>query len=168
MTTEIFGTIQPVQRDKTIFNAEVPTVVPPVRVVPRGFWSYCFLFVSFSIELIGDLAGIPALTAGSKKPVSHRDGLRATLVAGETQPALLHVFRARNPALRQRHRSRSGTSLGRPRFAVPVSRDATPLPFLARPVAYRTAAFRLVRTARSRARDARTTFESPYCAPFMR
>ena len=35
------------------------------------------------IELAGDLAGILALTAGSKKPVTTgRDGLQLTLVAG--------------------------------------------------------------------------------------
>ncbi len=35
------------------------------------------------IELAGDLAGILALTAGSKKPVTmDRDGLQVTLVAG--------------------------------------------------------------------------------------
>jgi len=49
-------------------------------------FSILFLFMSegehLEIELTGDLAGIPALTAGSKKLVSHRDGLRATLVAG--------------------------------------------------------------------------------------
>ena len=35
------------------------------------------------IELLGDLAGILALGADSKKPVTeHRDGLQVTLVAG--------------------------------------------------------------------------------------
>ena len=35
------------------------------------------------IELAGDLAGILALTSGSKKPVTGaRDGLQLTLVAG--------------------------------------------------------------------------------------
>jgi hypothetical protein len=36
------------------------------------------------IELLGDLAGILALSAGNKKPVTeNRDGLQVTLVAGE-------------------------------------------------------------------------------------
>jgi len=34
------------------------------------------------IELAGDLAGILALSNGSKKPASRGDGLQATLVAG--------------------------------------------------------------------------------------
>jgi hypothetical protein len=48
-------------------------------------FSIRFLFMPegepVEIELAGDLAGIPALAAGSKKPVSHGDGLAPRVCA---------------------------------------------------------------------------------------
>jgi len=52
------------------------------------------------IELAGDLAGILALTADSKKPVtSDRDGLQVTLAAGTRNQRYLQALRARVPRL---------------------------------------------------------------------
>jgi site-specific DNA recombinase len=51
-------------------------LIGEVRLVPENG--------KLEIELAGDLAGILALTCGSKKPVTaERDGLQVTLVAGE-------------------------------------------------------------------------------------
>ena len=51
------------------------SLIEEVRLVPEDD--------HLEIELAGDLAGILALTAGSKKPVTmDRDGLQVTLVAG--------------------------------------------------------------------------------------
>jgi hypothetical protein len=54
------------------------------------------------IELFGDLAGILALSAGSKKPVAAgRDGLQVTLVAGARnnlyRTTVFYPFRRRSP-----------------------------------------------------------------------
>ena len=50
-------------------------LIDEVRLIPENG--------RLEIELLGDLAGIPALSAGNKKPVTeNRDGLQVTLVAG--------------------------------------------------------------------------------------
>jgi hypothetical protein len=54
----------------------IRSLISKVRLVPENG--------RLEIELAGDLAGILALTAGSRKPVTGtRDGLQLTLVAGE-------------------------------------------------------------------------------------
>jgi site-specific DNA recombinase len=50
------------------------SLISEVRLVPENG--------RLEVELAGDLAGILALTSGGKKPVSERDGLQVTLVAG--------------------------------------------------------------------------------------
>ena len=52
----------------------IRSLVEEIRLVPENG--------RLEIELAGDLAGILALASGSKKPVSVRDGLQVTLVAG--------------------------------------------------------------------------------------
>jgi len=62
-------------------------LIDEIRLVPEGD--------HLEIELAGDLAGILALTAGSKKPVTlDRDGLQVTLVAGTRNQLCRTVMRA--------------------------------------------------------------------------
>jgi site-specific DNA recombinase len=64
-------------------------LIDEVRLIPENG--------RLEIELLGDLAGILALSAGSKKPATaNRDGLQVTLVAGvRNRLDLLLVFSTR-------------------------------------------------------------------------
>ena len=64
------------------------SLIEEIRLVPEDD--------HLEIELAGDLAGILALTAGSKKPVTmDRDGLQVTLVAGTRDQLYRTVMRDR-------------------------------------------------------------------------
>jgi site-specific DNA recombinase len=67
-------------------------LIDEVRLIPENG--------RLEIELLGDLAGILALSASNKKPVTeNRDGLQVTLVAGARNQRCLHALRARIPVL---------------------------------------------------------------------
>jgi site-specific DNA recombinase len=87
---------------------ELRGLIDEVRLIPENG--------RLEIELLGDLAGIPALGTDGKKPVTvSRDGLQVTLVAGTRNCLDLLLRTALNP--------RKGTSApgtGQSRSGPPV------------------------------------------------